>query len=92
MSNSNLMRKTSTQSQGVVLGGTVWNGDLYLKTGKPIQRRGCYPEGPCIYITSYNNENMNEAPQRKKPILFYCLQQGEVVARIKGKKSSDIQQ
>ena len=38
----------------------VWYGDLYLKTGWPIQQQGCYPEGPCVFITSYNNnKNMN---------------------------------
>ena len=40
---------------GIVWYGMVWYSDLYLKTGWPIQLRSCYPEGPCVFITNYNN-------------------------------------
>ena len=34
--------------------------DLYLKTGWPVQLRGCYPEGPCVRITNNYNSNKNK--------------------------------
>ena len=28
---------------------------FFKKTAWPIQLRGCYPEGPCVFIAIYNN-------------------------------------